>query len=161
MPDTCADLLGAHGGTPGSSFQLATALVDCQIEQSCPCARVDDNTERTCGEFTCAAYVDDADPAGPSVPSCCFVQGANQFCGLDVSGVLYSTCEPKNQTGQANAGCPALTAPDRFPYNGAFLPGCCRPTNPPTCGYQDSITDLGCLPTSIFDGMSGGARECP
>jgi hypothetical protein len=87
---------------------------------------------------------------------------------LDVSAVLYSSCEPTNQTGRVNTNCPGLQMGDGFPFFGALMEGCCRPLTqaafqmggPGECGYLDPVAGLGCIPSDKVDGVTTSPEGC-
>jgi hypothetical protein len=154
--DACGDVIAAWGGPEGASHRFAVELAQCQNDNQCSCASRNNPDTLTCGSRTCEAYTEGA--AGPAVPACCFPFEGELYCGLDLNGVLYATCEPKGQTGTPDNACPDFVMPERFPYNGALLQGCCRPDN--TCGYHDNITGLNCLPPAVVDGITTEGASC-
>jgi hypothetical protein len=167
--ETCGDLLGRSGGVSGATFQAATALAQCQATQDCPCTHQNDEEVVTCGTHQCEPFVEgDSDAGGDSLPACCFEQQGQSFCGLDATGVLYTGCEPRDLSGSPGGGCNGIQTRAGFPYEGAFLPGCCRPTTassaqnggPGVCGYNDIVTGLGCLPTEKVTGVTTAAQAC-
>jgi hypothetical protein len=171
-PDACGDLLDRFGGIEGNSFQMATALAQCQATAECPCTHEPDPQTITCGvDQQCAAFVEPGPDGGAgrdSLPACCFSQQGNEFCGLEMTGVLYTGCEPRGLSGSPDNPCGGFQTEDEFPYNGAFLSGCCRPTNdssamnggPGVCGYNDTVTGLRCLPIEKVTGMSVTPTPC-
>jgi hypothetical protein len=171
-PDACGDLLDLHGGIAGNSFQMAMALTQCQATADCPCTHAPDPQTITCGgDRQCAAFVEPGPDGGAgrdSLPACCFSQLGSEFCGLEMTGVLYTGCEPRGLSGSPANPCGGFQTDDGFPYNGAFLSGCCRPTSdssamnggPGVCGYNDTVTGLRCLPIEKVTGMSVTPTPC-
>jgi hypothetical protein len=168
-PENCHDVIAAHGGPQGRILTMAAALMLCQTTHTCPCGEPQGSAETiTCGTHQCDAYVA-GDSGTQALSACCFVQGAAQFCGLDVSAIMYSTCEPLAQTGKINTSCPGIQMAEGFPYFGAFLDGCCRPTTadvrdnggPGSCGYLDTVLGLRCVPPATVDGVTTSvAGDC-
>jgi hypothetical protein len=159
--DTCRGIVQANGGVQGINFGFASALVQCEQQSTCPCERTQGNPDTiTCGSRQCAAHVTEGDAGSDVLSACCFELNSTQYCGLDVSDVLYdATCEPKGQSGTANNQCPGFRTPDVFPYFGTLLAGCCRPQGA-GCGYSDSVTGLGCVPPRVFDGFTTSPKAC-
>ncbi|HTM44058.1 MAG TPA: hypothetical protein VL137_03830 [Polyangiaceae bacterium] len=166
-PATCGPVIAAHGGRTSSAFLHAAALQRCRTDNTCPCTMMGDTSVISCDTHQCSPYTDPA-AASSALSACCFQQAGQQFCGLSVSSSLYSTCEPRNQTGRLSTDCPGFQTANRFPYKGAFLDGCCRPTTGTVamnggtgaCGYNDNVTGLGCLPPHIVDGVTTTAGNC-
>ncbi len=167
--EACGDLLDRYGGVDGRSFQMATALSQCQAAGDCACTHEGDTAVISCDDSQCSPFVDpNADASADSLAACCFQQQGQSFCGLEATGVLYAACEPLDLSGSPSTACNGFQAPEGFPYDGAFLPGCCRPTTansaqnggPGVCGYNDNVTGLGCLPKEKVNGMSTTPTPC-
>ena len=78
-------------------------------------------------------------------------------CGLNLQRHFQNapSCMPKNQPNEPPIlplfGCPEGRVA-AAPYNNARLKGCCRADQ--VCGYWDDITGLGCIDSSVFEGVA-------
>jgi hypothetical protein len=159
----CAQRCGADQ-SGSDAFAVAEALWACDRGAGCSCDE-QGPISVVCGEFECSSYQTnevtfDACCAGDSggvEPAAQQVGGFGE-CGLDLRRYFENApeCMPMNQPNPP----PILAILDRCangrvdepPYNGATLKGCCRSDG--VCGYWDDITGLGCIDSSVFDGVT-------
>ncbi len=159
--ERCVDARDQSSTT--DAFAIAEALWACDQGAGCSC---DEQTPvtRVCGAVECSSYVTD----DVTLDACCLDEaglepaaqqaGGGDGCGLDLTRQFRNApaCMPMNQPnpppilGFLLGDCPQGRVAEA-PYHNAALKGCCRKDG--ACGYWDDITGLGCIDSSVFDGV--------
>lgn len=149
------------------AFAVAEALWACDKGAGCTC---DEQGPAAvfCGTAECSSYETNdvtfdaccpgdfggVEPAGQGTAE---VAGGVDGCGLSLKRHFQNApaCMPMNQP-NAPPILPLFSCPqgrvEAAPYNNAALKGCCRDDG--ICGYWDDITGLGCIDSSVFDGVA-------
>jgi hypothetical protein len=146
------------------AFAIAEALWACDQGAGCSCDEQGPATV-VCGSVECSSYETDevtfdaCCPDGTAVvPATQQAAGGADGCGLDITGQFRNApaCMPMNQPNPPPilsfllGDCPQGRV-EAAPYHNAALKGCCRKDG--ACGYWDDITGLGCIDSSVFDGV--------
>jgi hypothetical protein len=105
----------------------------------------------TCGTQQCFPYV--PPPPETILPACC-AGTAFDACGYDMDPLFGAGtgCAPLNARGDKCDQCPGTTPQSEPWYGNHYFDGCCR-LEDNSCGYKESVLNLGCTaPRFVGDG---------